>query len=392
MDAYGNFGYGLITTAPSPATSGTSLTVDTGHGARFPAVPFNATVWPLGEIPDPTNAEIVRVTAIATNTLTITRAQESTTARAIIVGDQIAATITKKTIDDLRADDLTVAQISPVTGPAVVGRSSGTGDAETLPLGAGLAVVSGSLVATAKATGIFDYGFSTTTTAPPANQTLRINAAYPYTAATTVWADYDSANSEDLYWGWQRITVGSYLMVQDKDNHDQFAEFTVTGAPVDHGTYVELPVVHKATGGTPLAAQAVLVRVTTVSGGGTRTGAVGLVIDGGGSAITTGVKGFLSIPFACTITGWTLLSTDGSATSGSIVVDIWKDTYANYPPTVADTITASAKPTLSSVNKNASTTLTGWTTSIAAGDVLGFNVDSASTVTRVVLSLTVQAT
>jgi hypothetical protein len=122
-----------------------------------------------------------------------------------------------------------------------------------------------------------------------------------------------------------------------------------------------------------------------------RTGALGLVIDGGGSAITTGVKGFLSVPFACTITGWTLLSTDGSATSGSIVIDVWKDVYASYPPTVADTITASAKPTLSSANKNTSTTLTGWTTAIAAGDVLGFNVDSATTVTKVALSLTVQA-
>lgn len=36
--------------------------------------------------------------------------------------------------------------------------------------------------------------------------------------------------------------------------------------------------------------------------------------------------------------------------------------------------------------------LTGWTTAVAAGDVLGFNVDSVSTVTRVLLSLTVQAT
>jgi hypothetical protein len=122
-----------------------------------------------------------------------------------------------------------------------------------------------------------------------------------------------------------------------------------------------------------------------------RVGAVGLIIDGGGSAITTGVKGFLRVPFAGTITGVTLLSTDASATAGSIVIDVWKDTYANYPPTVADTITASAKPTLSSANKSENTTLTGWTTSIAAGDVLGFNVDSAATVTRVACILTVQA-
>jgi hypothetical protein len=122
-----------------------------------------------------------------------------------------------------------------------------------------------------------------------------------------------------------------------------------------------------------------------------RMGAVGLLIDGGGSVITTGVKGFLEVPFAGTITAATLLSTDAAVTSGSIVIDIWKDTYANYPPTVADTITASAKPTLSSATKSRDTTLTGWTTAISAGDILGFKVDSVVTLTKVFLSLTVQA-
>jgi len=123
-----------------------------------------------------------------------------------------------------------------------------------------------------------------------------------------------------------------------------------------------------------------------------RVGAVGLVIDGGGSVITTGVKGFVEVPFACTITAVTLLSTDAAVTSGSIVIDIWKDSYANYPPVVGDAITASAKPTLSSATKSRDTTLTGWTTAIAAGDMLGFSVTSVTTLTRVALSLTVQAT
>jgi hypothetical protein len=122
-----------------------------------------------------------------------------------------------------------------------------------------------------------------------------------------------------------------------------------------------------------------------------RIGAVGIVIDGGGSVITTGVKGFVEVPFACTITAVTLLSTDAAVTSGSIVIDIWKDSYANYAPTIADTITASAKPTLASAIKSRDTTLTGWTTAIAAGDILGFSVTSVTALTRVALSLTVQA-
>jgi hypothetical protein len=114
-----------------------------------------------------------------------------------------------------------------------------------------------------------------------------------------------------------------------------------------------------------------------------QVGTITFIIDGGGSTITTGEKGDLTIPFDCTINEWTLLADQ----SGSIVVDIWKDTYANYPPTVADTITGSAKPTISSATKGQSSTLTGWTTSITAGDCLAFNVDSVTTCQRVTLSL-----
>ena len=116
---------------------------------------------------------------------------------------------------------------------------------------------------------------------------------------------------------------------------------------------------------------------------------IGIVIDGGSSAITTGVKGFVRTNFAGTITKWTVLSIDGAATAGTLVVDVWKDVYASYPPTVADSITASAKPTLSGTNKAESSTLTGWTTAVAVGDVIGFNVDSAATVTKALVQLEV---
>ena len=112
------------------------------------------------------------------------------------------------------------------------------------------------------------------------------------------------------------------------------------------------------------------------------------IIDGGGSAITTGVKGDLEIPFACTINRATVLLDQ----SGSIVIDVWKDTYANYPPTNADSICASAKPTVSSATKSQDSTLTGWTTSISAGDTLRFNVDSITTATRATLSLKITKT
>lgn len=101
MDALKNFAYSTVATAPSPATSGTSLVVAAGEGARFPTAPFNAVVWPANTQPLPTNAEVVRVTVVSTDTLTITRAQESSSARSIVVGDQIAAAITSKVLTDL---------------------------------------------------------------------------------------------------------------------------------------------------------------------------------------------------------------------------------------------------------------------------------------------------
>lgn len=109
-------------------------------------------------------------------------------------------------------------------------------------------------------------------------------------------------------------------------------------------------------------------------------------IDGGGAVITTGIKGDLPLDFSGTILGWRLYSD----VAGSIQIDLWKASDANYPPTVANTITAAAKPTLASAAKNRSSTLTGWTTSFNADDVLRINVDSATTVTRATLALKVQ--
>ena len=107
------------------------------------------------------------------------------------------------------------------------------------------------------------------------------------------------------------------------------------------------------------------------------------IIDGGGSAITTGQKGHLEVPFAMTITGWTILADQ----SGSIVVDVWKDTYANFPPAVGDTIAGTEKPTLASAQSNQDLALTSWTTAVAAGDILAFNVDSITTVQRVLVAI-----
>lgn len=111
--------------------------------------------------------------------------------------------------------------------------------------------------------------------------------------------------------------------------------------------------------------------------------AIAIVIDGGGSAIATGIYADLPIPRDFYVTAAKMYADQ----SGSIVVDIWSDTDANYPATDADSITASAPPTISSATKSSDSTLTGWTKLIPAGNVLRFNVDSCTSITRATLIL-----
>jgi hypothetical protein len=116
--------------------------------------------------------------------------------------------------------------------------------------------------------------------------------------------------------------------------------------------------------------------------------ALTFLIDGGGSTITTGLKGYVSFPYKATINSVTLLGDQ----TGSIVVDIWKCTFAQFDagsthPVSGDSITASDKPTISSATKSTDSALTGWTTTINVADVLAFNVNSVTTLQRVSLAL-----
>jgi hypothetical protein len=104
-----------------------------------------------------------------------------------------------------------------------------------------------------------------------------------------------------------------------------------------------------------------------------------------GAPISTGIKQDYISPFACVISKVSLLADQ----VGSIQLDIWKTSFAAYPPTVTNTITGGNKPIITSGTKGQLTTLTGWTTSILAGDCLRFNVDSVTALNRVAVCLEV---
>lgn len=110
---------------------------------------------------------------------------------------------------------------------------------------------------------------------------------------------------------------------------------------------------------------------------------VNYVIDGGEDPITTGEKGDFRVNFDAEITGWALVADR----PGDIIIDLWKSSFSDYPPSVADSITGVNKPTLINVDKNQGTLTSPW--QITQGDIFRVYVQSASEVTRVTLSLSV---
>jgi hypothetical protein len=213
-----------------------------------------------------------------------------------------------------------------------------------------------------------------------------------YNSGTTLWQNSKTLNgnytingsiSATTYFNLPtdiRVTGGTYSNGTATFRNNTGATFSVTG----------FSTATNFTGGTISGATnftngltASTISATTYSNLPVQIGSFGITIDGGGSAITTGIKGYIEVPYSGTITSWTILADQ----SGSAVVDLWKTSYASAPATSADTITASARPTLSSAVKGQSSTLTGWTTAVAAGDIIAFNVVSASASTRITLAL-----
>lgn len=102
---------------------------------------------------------------------------------------------------------------------------------------------------------------------------------------------------------------------------------------------------------------------------------VGVGADNSGSVLSTGSIGFVTVPYSCTITKWYLAADQ----SGSIVIDVKRSGTS--------IVGAGNKPTLTSA-QSGNATVSGWTSvSLSAGDILEFNINSATTITRVNLVL-----
>lgn len=123
------------------------------------------------------------------------------------------------------------------------------------------------------------------------------------------------------------------------------------------------------------------------------TSVVGITIDGGGSAPSTGVKGSIQVHVPGTIIGWFVVAD----VSGSLTIEV--DKHASSAPPAApaipntstDKISASAPISLSSAQSASgdASAVSTWTTAVAAWDVFQFNLTAASTLTRVTVGVVI---
>jgi ribosomal protein L18 len=94
---FANNAFGTLNAGIS--SSDTSITLSSGQGARFPVLASGEYFY-ITLIDTSNNLEVVKCTARSTDVLTVTRAQDNTTARAFAIGDRVELRVTAAALED----------------------------------------------------------------------------------------------------------------------------------------------------------------------------------------------------------------------------------------------------------------------------------------------------
>lgn len=113
----------------------------------------------------------------------------------------------------------------------------------------------------------------------------------------------------------------------------------------------------------------------------------GFTADGGGSALTSGaVKGLKRAERSGTITGWSI-----SVDTGTATVRVWKKAAGTAIPTVSDNINTSGVAISTGTHVRSSTVTDFTTTSVAAGDLIMYEITAVSGATWLSFNLEITA-
>lgn len=114
---------------------------------------------------------------------------------------------------------------------------------------------------------------------------------------------------------------------------------------------------------------------------------IGIDIAGQGNILVAGeLEGISIVPFTGTIIGWYLYETSTTPIATTTELDVWKDSYTNFPPLVADTIWGT-KPKLTAATKN---TETGLAIAVTQYDTLKYKLVSNDLGKNIKLGLIIQ--
>jgi hypothetical protein len=104
-------------------TTATSFSVTSGQGSKFPTI-SGTDYFYVTLVNSSSNIEIVKVTARSTDTFTVVRAQDGTTALTFATGDVVELRLTRAVLDDIKTDAITSKRINPRAATVVSNPSS----------------------------------------------------------------------------------------------------------------------------------------------------------------------------------------------------------------------------------------------------------------------------
>jgi len=118
------------------------------------------------------------------------------------------------------------------------------------------------------------------------------------------------------------------------------------------------------------------------------TDTIQYVLDGGEYPLSNGIKGTVCMDYAFEVLDWRLVCDQ----AGDLEVDVWRSTYAGFPPNSTNSICGTGVPTITGAQKGQDSVLAGWTKTFAAGTNFTFYVVGCAAITRATLAMKVRRT